>query len=280
MRKGKIGRFLYWIGPLMLGWFILLSPANAFNRSDFTIAVDIGHSPERPGAISARGVGEYTFNKNLAGLLHEELKKAGFTQAFLLTARNPEMNLFSRASLAGALRSDLLISVHHDSVQPHYLNAWVYNQERYYYSDEFSGYSVFYSEKNPQAEKSKLFAMLLGESLRRAGLTPTLHHAEPIPGENRPLIDADKGVYRFDELIILRESRLPAVLLECGVIVNRQEELKLNDITYQTLLVEAVVQAVETFFQQQTEELCNRRPCFKSPEDLSAQKGETSHASD
>jgi hypothetical protein len=41
------------------------------------------------------------------------------------------------------------------------------------------------------------------------------------------LIDAEAGVYRYDHLIVLHSTVMPAVLLEAGSIVNRQEELEL-----------------------------------------------------
>jgi N-acetylmuramoyl-L-alanine amidase len=43
----------------------------------------------------------------------------------------------------------------------------------------------------------------------------------------RELVDATNGVYRYDQLIVLRTTQMPAVLLEAGSIVNRKEELEL-----------------------------------------------------
>ena len=43
----------------------------------------------------------------------------------------------------------------------------------------------------------------------------------------RELLDAQAGVYRYDQLIVLKDTRMPAVLLEAGSIVNRDEELLL-----------------------------------------------------
>jgi hypothetical protein len=59
------------------------------------------------------------------------------------------------------------------------------------------------------------------ESLPAAGRA---HHAEPIKGENRELVNPELGIYRFDDLIVLKSAAMPAALLECGVIVNRSEE--------------------------------------------------------
>src|SRR5262249_56986818 len=63
----------------------------------------------------------------------------------------------------------------------------------------------------------------------------------------RILIDSEAGVYRYDELIVLRRTSMPAVLLEAGSIVNRQEELELGTSERRSLTSAAVVAAVENF---------------------------------
>ena len=63
----------------------------------------------------------------------------------------------------------------------------------------------------------------------------------------RVLLDAQAGIYRYDELIVLRMTRMPAVLLEAGSIVNRQEELQLASPERRALTSAAVVAAVEEF---------------------------------
>ncbi len=42
---------------------------------------------------------------------------------------------------------------------------------------------------------------------------------------------------------------MPALLLECGVIVNRAEEEKLNNAVYRERLIEAIGRAVQSFAQ-------------------------------
>lgn len=211
------------------------------------IAIDIGHSPNRPGAISARGISEHTFNKKIAELLHQNLLQRGFKGAFILNEINPEMTLNNRAKTLNQKAADLLVSIHHDSVQPHYLSQWEVDGENYHYSDRFKGFSVFFSGKNPKVEQSFQLAKLIGNELLQLQIKPTLHHAENILGENRPLIDSDRGIYRFDHLILLKNTKMPAVLVECGVIVNREEEQILSKEDHQKKLVTALSKAITQF---------------------------------
>ena len=79
-----------------------------------------------------------------------------------------------------------------------------------HYSDNFHGYSVFVSDRNPYPAESLQFAELFGEALFAEGLTPSLHHTEPIPGEGKLLIDKRLGLYRFDNLVVLSSASMPA----------------------------------------------------------------------
>src|SRR6202035_5001751 len=89
---------------------------------------------------------------------------------------------------------------------------------------------------------------LLGQALQAHGLKYTPHYTLALMGNRRrELVDAEAGVYRYDQLIVLRETRMPAVLLEAGSIVNRQEELELASPERRALTSAAVVAAVEEF---------------------------------
>jgi N-acetylmuramoyl-L-alanine amidase len=212
--------------------------------SDFVIALDIGHSPLKGGAISARGVFEYEFNRRLVAELFAQLQSLGFTRCFVINPQGDEIRLPQRSAEANGQNADLLLAIHHDSVKGKYLKTWQTNGKTQKYCDDFHGYSIFISNKNAKAADSRLFATKLGQALLKAGFTPTLHHVDQ---ENRPIIDKEKGIYTFDDLVVLKTARMPAVLLECGVIVNRAEEEKLNSPAYRKRLIDAIVRAIQDF---------------------------------
>jgi N-acetylmuramoyl-L-alanine amidase len=225
------------------------SAASACRRSEFRVVVDVGHSTVNPGAISARGATEYEFNLRLAGDIGQRLIGAGFRRTVvLITPGEPPETLTARVAEANRLRADLFLSVHHDSVPERLLQNWEHAGQPQRYSDRFRGHSIFVSLDNIHIGASLAFARLLGGELKSRGLRFTPHYTLPIMGyRRRELIDPEVGVYRYDQLLVLRDTRMPAVLLEAGSIVNRDEELLVATPGQRKLLADAVKEAVEAF---------------------------------
>jgi N-acetylmuramoyl-L-alanine amidase len=219
------------------------------SRAQFRIVLDVGHSAEVPGAKSARGVPEYDFNLRLAQRIEKTLTGAGFSKTLLLITPGPaRAGLYARVARANALPADLFISVHHDSVPEWFLEVWTHGGKEHGYSDRFSGHSLFISYENGQSQASFHFAQLLGQQMKAKGLRYTPHYTLPaMDWRRRDLIDAEAGVYRYDQLVVLRETKVPAVLLEAGSIVNRSEELLMSTPERQSAVAAAVAKAVEQF---------------------------------
>jgi N-acetylmuramoyl-L-alanine amidase len=214
-------------------------------RENFRIAIDVGHTPEAPGATSARGVKEHMFNLQLAKRLQSELVDGGFAHSRLITVHGSgRAQLVKRIDQANVAGADLLLSIHHDDVQDVYHEKWIHNGAPQTYSDRFSGYSLFVSQENRHFDESFLFAKLLGAELAAHGMHYSAHHAEPVRGEGRRLVDATLGIYRYDQLFVLRFSASPAVLMEAGVIVNRKDELELASPEGQGRISAAVLAAL------------------------------------
>ena len=222
--------------------------AAACDRASFPIAIDAGHTRAEPGATSARGIPERAFNEALAAQVVATLRRAGFGQTFATHAvDDTSIALVDRTRIAAERGARLFVSIHHDSVQPQHLKRWSYRGSTQRYTPRIRGHSLFVSSRDGDTPESLRFARLLGGELRRQCLVPTLHHAEPIDGENRALIDRALGVYRYDELAVLRTASMPAVLFEAGVIVHRGEERLLQRPAHRRRLANALTVAAVAF---------------------------------
>lgn len=225
-------------------------PADGCERAAaFRVVIDVGHTEKAPGAISARGVPEFLYNLILARRIEEKLLAAGFPRSVLLITEGPSrQGLAERVRRAKELAADLFLSIHHDSVPAPFLEKWEVDGEERSFSDRFSGHSIFISQDSSDYAGSLLFARLLGGQLQERGLKYTPHYTDPVMGNRqRRLVDALTGVYRYDQLIVLRTAGMPAVLLEAGSIINREEELRMGSAEHQALTSAAVADAVTAF---------------------------------
>jgi N-acetylmuramoyl-L-alanine amidase len=219
------------------------------NRAKFRVVLDVGHTVEEPGAISARGVPEYELNLRLAQQIEQKLLDAGFNKTLLLiTGGLAIAGLIHRVAAANKSTANLFLSIHHDSVPDAFLENWEFEGKPYHFSDRFKGHSIFVSYENRNRNASVLFSKLLGKELKVRGLKYTPHYTEAIMGNRRrELLDADVGVYRFDQLYVLRATQMPAVLLEAGSIIHRDEEMQMNTEERRSLIAAAVLDAVENY---------------------------------
>lgn len=202
-------------------------------------AVDVGHSHRQPGAISARGVPEFEFNAALAKVIRDTLSLRG-TRVVSIGEDGSMGDLRMRTTAAADGGATFFLSIHHDAAQPQYLQRWLWEDVKRAYADQFSGFSLFVSRRNPYLEASLQCASAIGAALKERGLHPTPHHAEPIPGESREWADQTNGVYYYDDLVVLKTATMPAVLFEAGVIVNRDEELAIQEPEMRSAIAAAV----------------------------------------
>src|SRR3954464_10222144 len=181
------------------------------------VAVDVGHFNGEPGVISASGIPEVEFNLELALQTKKELEDRGLAVRMIGDKGN---YIFLNHRTRAAAGADLFVSIHHDSMREYVLATK---------RDELAGFSLFISRHNPQKAKILACASAIGAELRAAGFTPSRYHADPVIGENRPFADERNGVHFYDNLGVGKTARMPSVLVEAGVIVNRNEEVRMLD---------------------------------------------------
>jgi len=228
-------------------------------KKDIIVVLDVGHSDKDSGQISARGLKEYDFNMNLARRVLEELVNTGFisTQMMVTSGPNNHASRLQRSKRANDQGADLFISIHHDGVTNETRMPWQYNGKTHWFLDKFEGFSLWVSKKHNDYKESLSFAKTLADRLMASGLKFTTHHDELTNaakyGRIAPLVDRERGIYdASDDILVLYESRMPAVLLEAGMIVNRAEEQVLASPGRRAIVARAVVGAVERFCQSPT----------------------------
>ena len=235
--------------PVALNPSALKPVATTCDPSKFRIVLDVGHTAESQGAISARKVAEFVFNLRLAQRIEEKLKAEGFAETRLLvTEGKARPSLVQRVAAANNLQANLFLSIHHDSVPNKFLEDWEFEGKKSRFSDRFSGYSVFVSRRNPDFKTSLSFAELIGKEMKAQGFHYAKQYTQSIMGRyQHPLLNKETGVYSYDQLIVLRKTRMAAVLLEAGSIINRDEELEMDSPERRDIISSGVAAAVKEF---------------------------------
>ena len=205
------------------------------------VAVDVGHTSEAFGAVSARGRVEFDFNRVLAEQVVTALALRGI-DVRRINFDGAIASLYDRPQQAAG--ADFFVSIHHDSVQAELLDEWEWQGQSLSYSDVHRGFSLFVSRNSPDLATSLACASAIGASVRRAGFPAATHHADSLAGTPRPYADEENAVHYYDNLVVLYRTTLPAVLFEAGIIKNRDEELELLDPERQARMADAVATGI------------------------------------
>jgi N-acetylmuramoyl-L-alanine amidase len=250
-----IGRIIVLLAP---SFVISIAHAECSSKTaeKLVIALDVGHVPKIPGqecthsapcasgATSARGVPEYEFNLKLAASIQEELIRTGFLSTDLMVPA-PYSSLQMRVDRAAALHADFFISIHHDSVRGQFLQPWIFEGRKNWYFDDSRGFSLHVSTKNVRYNESLGLARAIADQLIANGLhISTAHELQNPFGARKPYIDSSRGIYRRDALHVLTHAKMPAVLLEGGTIVNREEELEVSTAAYRSKVATSIATAI------------------------------------
>ena len=208
-------------------WNAPAIPTAAVPATDKVIVLDAGHGAPDGGAVGNSGVLEKDINLAITQKVQRLLEKTG--AVVLLTRADDnaiadDMNakirdikrsdLKNRKNFRNGADVDIFVSLHMNK----------FEQQQYH------GAQVFYA--GPEAAKA------LGETLQ----SELIAIADP---ENaRVAKPADKSIY------ILKDSPIPAVIVECGFLSNPAEEKKLQTPEYQDKIAWAVYSGILKYFDQ------------------------------
>jgi N-acetylmuramoyl-L-alanine amidase len=210
----------------------------AMAQAPWTVAVDAGHTARAQGARAAGdGRWELAFNQDLAADIAAELARGGDRPRM---ANSPPMakESFKKRVSAGK-GADFFLSVHHDSAAESQLAKVEGRWEDH--RDRFKGFSLFV---DPADARGVACASSIGRALIKAGERPSLYHADPAVGTERPFVDKAAGVHACPGLAVARMRAAPMALLEAGVIVNPSESRRLRRPEVRAAIAKAVAQGL------------------------------------
>lgn len=176
------------------------------------IGIDPGHGGRDPGAIGPTRLYEKDVTLGISLELGRLLKEAGL-EPVLTRADDRAVELVTRTALLNNQKCDLALSVHCNSVtdpKPNY-------------------FAVFVHGLGGEAEK--------------------LAHRviEKVTAATGWSWGADDDGIREKNLHITRETRMPAILVECGFISNPEQEKQLRQPEFQKKLARAIAAGVLTY---------------------------------
>jgi N-acetylmuramoyl-L-alanine amidase len=185
--------------------------------SDRVIVVDAGHGGTDPGAISSNKTKEKDVNLQISLKTEKALKDAGYN---VLMTRDTDktLGLYERPAFANNNFADLFISIHSNSTE----------------NKDVHGIEVLYAPAAAGSEKEEgqqiLTKAIMDELLKATGAKK-------------------RGIIERPKLVVIRESKMPAVLIEVGFLSNAKEEKLITDDAYQNKIVEAILRGIEIYFE-------------------------------
>ncbi|WAM35004.1 N-acetylmuramoyl-L-alanine amidase [Caldicellulosiruptor morganii] len=182
------------------------------------IFIDPGHGGSDPGAIYTKIVNgkkitynEKDFNLDISLRLRDKLKSLGY-DVYMSRETDKFVDLYDRTKMANSLNADLFISIHNNAIN----------------NPQTRGTMVLYKEKNLNGFISdKQFAqVVLDYIVKNVGTQ-------------------NKGIVERPNLVVLKTSNMPAVLVEVAFGTNQDDlNLLLSD-SFKDAVAKAIADAVE-----------------------------------
>ena len=172
------------------------------------ICIDAGHGGGDPGAVNGN-VYEKNIALSIALLLDEKLRKQGFLTV-LTRNHDKAVELTERCGIANKNKCDLFISIH--------LNAG---------NSAASGIETL-------VYKNSGVNSAVAECIQTRLVNAT--------GAN------DRGIKERPDLCVLRETSMPAILIETGFISNAAELKRLNNAAYQNKIATLIAKSLCAYY--------------------------------
>lgn len=218
------------------------------------IVIDPGHGGKDPGAIGKGGMREKDLVLDIARRVRDELKANGF-EVVMTRDRDEFISLPERAAISNRAKADLFVSIHANANR----SRWI------------RGFEVYHPRERGEAaiadligekDSANLFRDLkMSRSSRNTkaivmDLIYTQNQADAINlsscivgSANRNLEVRDRAV-KAASFYVLKNARIPAILIEIGYITNANEAKSLKSDSYRQEVTDSIVKGITNYKQQ------------------------------
>ncbi len=224
IRKKQIIMFFVYVLFISTSFYLftkLSSTAPTFGvyTNQKVVVLDAGHGGWDPGKLGKHGADEKEINLKICEILRTYLEASG---GFVVITRDGDYalsktkngDLRARKVLADSTNADIMISIHQNA----------------YPSAKVKGAQVFYHEKS---EKGKILATSIQTKVK-----------EFIDTDNKRGPDANSNYY------VIKNTTIPAVIVECGFLSNWSDEKKLNTEAYQEKIAWGIYLGINDYFEK------------------------------
>ena len=186
-----------------------------------TIVLDAGHGGSDPGKVGINGELEKEINLQIAMKVKEILEEKGIL--VIMTRQTDEMLCSEEAD--NKKREDMKLRTEMINEASPFLAVSIHQNS--FTDPEVCGAQVFYYS---ESEEGKEMATLMQEAL----------------------LEVDKDNHREakanDSYYLLKKTKVPTIIVECGFLSNPEEAEKLRTKEYQETIANAIVKGIESCF--------------------------------
>ncbi|MGL4737351.1 MAG: N-acetylmuramoyl-L-alanine amidase [Cellulosilyticaceae bacterium] len=186
----------------------LVKPKEKYGR---IVVVDPGHGGSDGGA-GANGVREKEINLEQAMLIYDLLERDPSIKVYTTRKSDVYPSLTARTDLANDIEADIFVSVHNNSA-----------------GSTVKGTEVLYYPSSSDSRSQSMAQIIQRKIVNYCG-------------------NVDRKIKSRPDLAVLRNSRMPAILLEGGFLTNKEDAAKMKDPAYNQQYAQAVYDGIVEIF--------------------------------
>ena len=176
-------------------------------QDKYLVVIDPGHGGQDPGAIGIGGIRETDVVLEVSKIVEKLLSEKG-VKVSLTRGNEVDLDLSSRVSLANKINADIFVSIHANASR---------GKRR-----DINGLETFYY----RGWRGRLLAKKIQKQILRVS-----------PGS------PDRGV-KQGRYYVIKNTRMPAVLVEIGFLTGRLDARRLEKITHRKRLAYAIAKGI------------------------------------